>query len=62
MLSSIRYSDFVVHEIGKDGRISHLDDLSVPADEEVAVLSNKLLLKITPASDHRNVEMKAELR
>uniref|UniRef100_A0A667HD94 Pseudouridylate synthase 7 homolog n=1 Tax=Lynx canadensis TaxID=61383 RepID=A0A667HD94_LYNCA len=30
-----RYSDFVVHEIGKDGRISHLDDLSVPVDEEV---------------------------
>lgn len=29
-----RYSDFVVHEIGKDGRISHLDDLSVPVDEE----------------------------
>jgi len=30
----IRYSDFVVHEIGKDGQISHLDDLSVPVDEE----------------------------
>eukprot|EP00069_Balaena_mysticetus_P017396 bmy_10589T0 len=30
-----RYSDFVVHEIGKDGRISHLSDLSVPVDEEV---------------------------
>ncbi|XP_032160218.1 pseudouridylate synthase 7 homolog isoform X1 [Mustela erminea] len=29
-----RYSDFVVHEIGKDGQISHLDDLSVPMDEE----------------------------
>lgn len=29
-----RYSDFVVHEIGKDGRISHLNDLSIPADEE----------------------------
>uniref|UniRef100_A0A8C6RZI3 Pseudouridylate synthase 7 homolog n=2 Tax=Nannospalax galili TaxID=1026970 RepID=A0A8C6RZI3_NANGA len=29
-----RYSDFIVHEIGKDGRISHLDDLSVPVDEE----------------------------
>ncbi|XP_059253560.1 pseudouridylate synthase 7 homolog [Mustela nigripes] len=29
-----RYSDFVVHEIGKDGQISHLDDLSVPVDEE----------------------------
>ncbi|XP_036748276.2 pseudouridylate synthase 7 homolog isoform X2 [Manis pentadactyla] len=29
-----RYSDFVVHEIGKDGRIIHLDDLSVPVDEE----------------------------
>ncbi|XP_053529166.1 pseudouridylate synthase 7 homolog isoform X1 [Artibeus jamaicensis] len=29
-----RYSDFVVHEIGKDGRISHLDDLSIPVDAE----------------------------
>ncbi|XP_066210439.1 pseudouridylate synthase 7 homolog isoform X1 [Saccopteryx leptura] len=29
-----RYSDFVVHEIGKDGRIIHLDDLSIPVDEE----------------------------
>ncbi|XP_073891838.1 pseudouridylate synthase 7 homolog isoform X10 [Macaca fascicularis] len=29
-----RYSDFVVHEIGKDGRISHLNDLSIPVDEE----------------------------
>ncbi|XP_046320167.1 pseudouridylate synthase 7 homolog isoform X2 [Marmota monax] len=29
-----RYSDFVVHEIGKDGQISHLDDLSVPVDDE----------------------------
>ncbi|TKC38281.1 hypothetical protein EI555_011775, partial [Monodon monoceros] len=29
-----RYSDFVVHEIGKNGQISHLSDLSVPVDEE----------------------------
>uniref|UniRef100_A0A8C3YLY7 Pseudouridylate synthase 7 homolog n=1 Tax=Catagonus wagneri TaxID=51154 RepID=A0A8C3YLY7_9CETA len=29
-----RYSDFVVHEIGKDGQISHLNDLSVPVDKE----------------------------
>ncbi|KAM4675261.1 pseudouridylate synthase 7 homolog isoform 2-T2 [Discoglossus pictus] len=29
-----RYSDFVVHEIGKDGKISYLNDLSVPADNE----------------------------
>lgn len=36
-----RYSDFVVHEIGKDGRISHLDDLSVPVDEEVEVSLEK---------------------
>ncbi|KAK2096421.1 multisubstrate pseudouridine synthase 7 [Saguinus oedipus] len=28
------YSDFVVHEIGKDGQISHLNDLSIPVDEE----------------------------
>ncbi|XP_016431392.1 pseudouridylate synthase 7 homolog [Sinocyclocheilus rhinocerous] len=29
-----RYSDFVVHEINKDGKIVGLDDLSVPADAE----------------------------
>ncbi|XP_040268560.1 pseudouridylate synthase 7 homolog [Bufo bufo] len=29
-----RYSDFVVHEIGKDGKITYLNDLSVPADDE----------------------------
>uniref|UniRef100_A0A803T4Y1 Pseudouridylate synthase 7 homolog n=1 Tax=Anolis carolinensis TaxID=28377 RepID=A0A803T4Y1_ANOCA len=29
-----RYSDFVVHEIGKDGHTVHLDDFSVPVDEE----------------------------
>ncbi|XP_029008308.1 pseudouridylate synthase 7 homolog isoform X2 [Betta splendens] len=27
-----RYSDFVVHEINKQGKIVHLDDLSVPAE------------------------------
>ncbi|KAL0154380.1 hypothetical protein M9458_050346, partial [Cirrhinus mrigala] len=29
-----RYSDFVVHEINKEGKNVHLDDLSVPADSE----------------------------
>ncbi|CAL9695131.1 unnamed protein product [Knipowitschia caucasica] len=29
-----RYSDFVVHEINKEGKIVHLDDLSVPPDVE----------------------------
>ncbi|XP_072509204.1 pseudouridylate synthase 7 homolog isoform X2 [Notamacropus eugenii] len=29
-----RYSDFIVHEIGKDGRISYLDNLTVPVDDE----------------------------
>ncbi|XP_078091804.1 pseudouridylate synthase 7 homolog isoform X2 [Mustelus asterias] len=29
-----RYSDFVVHEINKDGKMVVLDDLSVPADDE----------------------------
>lgn len=28
----LRYSDFVVHEINKQGKIVHLDDLSIPAD------------------------------
>uniref|UniRef100_A0A8C2FR27 Pseudouridylate synthase 7 homolog n=1 Tax=Cyprinus carpio TaxID=7962 RepID=A0A8C2FR27_CYPCA len=30
-----RYSDFVVHEINKDGKVVVLDDLSVPAEAEV---------------------------
>lgn len=30
-----RYSDFVVHEINKQGKIVHLDDLSIPAEAEV---------------------------
>ncbi|XP_015669146.1 pseudouridylate synthase 7 homolog [Protobothrops mucrosquamatus] len=29
-----RYSDFVVHEIGKDGAVIHLDDFTVPVDKE----------------------------
>ncbi|KAM8820737.1 pseudouridylate synthase 7 homolog [Eudromia elegans] len=29
-----RYSDFVVHEIAKDGHVSHLDDFTVPVDNE----------------------------
>nr|XP_029135546.1 LOW QUALITY PROTEIN: pseudouridylate synthase 7 homolog [Labrus bergylta] len=29
-----RYSDFVVHEINKQGKIVHLDDLSIPAEAE----------------------------
>lgn len=31
----IRYSDFVVHEINKQGNIVRLDDLSIPSDVEV---------------------------
>ncbi|XP_063783104.1 pseudouridylate synthase 7 homolog isoform X2 [Pseudophryne corroboree] len=29
-----RYSDFVVHEIGKDGKIIYLNDLTIPANDE----------------------------
>lgn len=29
-----RYSDFVVHEISKHGKIVHLDDLSIPVEDE----------------------------
>lgn len=32
----LRYSDFVVHEINKQGKIVHLDDLSIPAEAEVS--------------------------
>uniref|UniRef100_A0A4W4GXC5 Pseudouridylate synthase 7 homolog n=1 Tax=Electrophorus electricus TaxID=8005 RepID=A0A4W4GXC5_ELEEL len=30
-----RYSDFLVHEIGKEGKVVQLDDLSVPVETEV---------------------------
>lgn len=35
MTCLIRYSDFVVHEINKEGKIVQLDDLSVPVETEV---------------------------
>ncbi|MEJ1272514.1 pseudouridylate synthase 7 [Cricetulus griseus] len=48
-----RYSDFVVHEIGKDGRISHLDDLSVPVDEEEP---SEDALTVLTAEDRQQLE------
>lgn len=30
-----RYSDFVVHEISKQGKMVHLDDLTIPAEVQV---------------------------
>lgn len=30
-----RYSDFVVHEINKEGKTVQLDDLSIPVETEV---------------------------
>ena len=37
LMCLFRYSDFVVHEISKDGKMVRLDDLCVPADVEVRV-------------------------
>uniref|UniRef100_A0A1A7X294 Pseudouridylate synthase 7 homolog n=1 Tax=Iconisemion striatum TaxID=60296 RepID=A0A1A7X294_9TELE len=37
-----RYSDFVVHEINKQGKTVHLDDLSIPADSEQASETEQL--------------------
>uniref|UniRef100_A0A1A8PH03 Pseudouridylate synthase 7 homolog n=1 Tax=Nothobranchius pienaari TaxID=704102 RepID=A0A1A8PH03_9TELE len=37
-----RYSDFVVHEINKQGKTVHLDDLSIPVDSEQASESEQL--------------------
>ncbi|XP_036103382.1 pseudouridylate synthase 7 homolog isoform X2 [Molossus molossus] len=50
-----RYSDFVVHEIGKNGRISHLDDLSIPVDEEDP--SEDVFTVLTPEEKHRLEEL-----
>uniref|UniRef100_A0A9L0RCY5 Pseudouridylate synthase 7 homolog n=1 Tax=Equus caballus TaxID=9796 RepID=A0A9L0RCY5_HORSE len=50
-----RYSDFVVHEIGKDGRVSHLDDLSVPVDEEAP--SEDMLTVLTAEEKQRLEEL-----
>ncbi|XP_024866770.1 pseudouridylate synthase 7 homolog isoform X2 [Kryptolebias marmoratus] len=37
-----RYSDFVVHEINKQGKIVHLDDLSIPADDQEVSVTEEL--------------------
>uniref|UniRef100_A0A1A8D9Y9 Pseudouridylate synthase 7 homolog n=1 Tax=Nothobranchius kadleci TaxID=1051664 RepID=A0A1A8D9Y9_NOTKA len=37
-----RYSDFVVHEINKQGKTVHLDDLSIPVDSEQAAETEQL--------------------
>ncbi|MGH0185630.1 UNVERIFIED_CONTAM: hypothetical protein FKN15_018292 [Acipenser sinensis] len=42
-----RYSDFVVHEISKEGTILHLDDLSVPVDSEFPSLRSLSFSRIT---------------
>ncbi|XP_068132359.1 pseudouridylate synthase 7 homolog [Hyperolius riggenbachi] len=48
-----RYSDFVVNEIGKDGKIIHLDDLSIPADDEDP---SKEIFSILTAEDKKSLE------
>lgn len=53
-----RYSDFVVHEINRQGKIVHLDDLSIPADivEEVSEVS-----QLPQESDVLTEEQKKQL-
>lgn len=53
-----RYSDFVVHEINKQGKIVHLDDLSIPAEaaEEVQEAS-----QLQQESDVLTEEQKTQL-
>ncbi|XP_044279389.1 pseudouridylate synthase 7 homolog isoform X1 [Varanus komodoensis] len=48
-----RYSDFVVHEIGKDGHTIHLDDFSVPVDDEDPPEENFMVLS---AEDKQHLE------
>ncbi|KAM5170215.1 pseudouridylate synthase 7 homolog isoform 1-T2 [Mantella aurantiaca] len=50
-----RYSDFVVHEIGKDGKIIYLNDLSVPADDEVNDPSEEIF-SVLSAEDKKRLE------
>ncbi|CAG08629.1 unnamed protein product, partial [Tetraodon nigroviridis] len=53
-----RYSDFVVHEINKLGKIVHLDDLSIPADaaEETDVLTEEQKKQLEDLQLYRNKE------
>lgn len=43
----LRYSDFVVNEISKQGKIVHLDDLSVPPEAEVRYLRCVSITSVT---------------
>uniref|UniRef100_A0A3P8ZRZ6 Pseudouridylate synthase 7 homolog n=1 Tax=Esox lucius TaxID=8010 RepID=A0A3P8ZRZ6_ESOLU len=49
-----RYSDFVVHEINKEGKIVRLDDLSVP--EEVEVLTEEQKQEMERLQQFKNKE------
>uniref|UniRef100_A0A3Q3VJM3 Pseudouridylate synthase 7 homolog n=1 Tax=Mola mola TaxID=94237 RepID=A0A3Q3VJM3_MOLML len=53
-----RYSDFVVHEINKQGKMVHLDDLSIPADaaEESDVLTEEQKKQLGELQLFRNKE------
>uniref|UniRef100_A0A671YUT4 Pseudouridine synthase 7 n=1 Tax=Sparus aurata TaxID=8175 RepID=A0A671YUT4_SPAAU len=53
-----RYSDFVVHEINKQGKIVHLDDLSIPAElpEETEVLTEEQKKQLGELQLFRNKE------
>ncbi|XP_018421944.1 PREDICTED: pseudouridylate synthase 7 homolog isoform X1 [Nanorana parkeri] len=48
-----RYSDFVVHEIGKDGNIIYLNDLSVPSDDEDP---SEEIFSVLSAEDKKRLE------
>ncbi|XP_063304199.1 pseudouridylate synthase 7 homolog isoform X1 [Pelobates fuscus] len=48
-----RYSDFIVHEIGKNGKISYLNDLSVPADKEDP---SEEIYSVLSADDKKSLE------
>ncbi|KAM9312448.1 pseudouridylate synthase 7 homolog [Gastrophryne carolinensis] len=48
-----RYSDFVVHEIGKDGKITYLNDLTVPADDEDP---SEEIFSVLSADDKKHLE------
>ncbi|XP_061629609.1 pseudouridylate synthase 7 homolog [Phyllopteryx taeniolatus] len=54
-----RYSDFVVHEISKEGKIVHLDDLSIPKDvpEEAAAVEENTTTECTVLTEEQKKQL-----
>ncbi|XP_028307355.1 pseudouridylate synthase 7 homolog [Gouania willdenowi] len=52
-----RYSDFVVHEINNQGKVVHLDDLSIPVEAQAAVEAEEVPTECEALTDEQKKQL-----